>query len=139
MEIPLKKRIMLLEDSDHLVRWRIPCYCEDNRHNWTFEVEIDKGLNDVRMYVEMELVTRSHDLHYNWFTDRWRDWMNRIKIAWRALCFGYVEYTTDLGFKTEEEVKNLSDTLLLAIEKIKASGKEYGEHDHKLLFGDDEC
>lgn len=138
MEIPLMRGVMLLEDSDHVVKWRIPCYCDDNRHNWTFEIEIDKALNDVRMYVEMELASRSHDLHYNWFSDRWRDWMNRVKIAFRVICFGYVEYTTDIGFKSEEQVKNLADMLTLALEKIKESGKEYAEFDHDLLFKDDE-
>jgi len=117
---------MVLEDSDDLIRWRIPCFCYDQRHDWSFEISLDKELNDVVMYAYGNGYTRNSYFHYNWFIDRWRDFNNRIRIALRILFFGYAEYNMDLGFVGKEEIQGHIDILKAAIEKLEESGRNYG-------------
>lgn len=125
--------MMVLEDNDKLIRWRIPCYCYDQRHDWSFEVEFDKELNDIVMYAYGYGYTRSSYFHYNWFIDTWRDFSNRIKIVLQVLFFGYAEYSMDLGFTGKEEIRGHIDILEAALQKLDESNREYGTLEQQKL------
>lgn len=132
-EIPCPKEIMILEDSDNFVRWRIPCFCNDQRHDWTYEVEYDKELNDVVMYVYGNGYTNNSAFHYNWFIDKWRDWTNRFRLILRILFFGYAEYGMDLGFVGHQAIYNHVKVLVLAAKKVRESGRDYGTLDERMM------
>ena len=124
---------MILEDSDECVRWRIPCFCNDQRHDWTFEIEYHKKLNDVLMYVYGNSYTDTYQFHYNWFIDKWRDWTTRIRLILRILFFGYAEYGMDLGFKGRDEILNHVNVLKAALDKLEKSDRYYGTLNERVI------
>ena len=130
---PPQQRILLLEDTDDFVRWRIPCFCDDSRHDWMFEIEYDKKWNDVIMYIYANVYTAEADYHQNWFIDKWRDISKRVRIALRVLFLGYAEYSCDLGFKSEQQIYDLADLLTSTVDKLAESGDRYGEVNPEIL------
>jgi hypothetical protein len=135
---------MILEDTDDFIRWRIPCFCDDSRHDWAFEIEWDKKVNDIVMYVYGTVYTKNSIYHRNWFVDRLRDFSIRVRIALRVLFLGYVEYEMDVGFKTSENIREHILTLTHALHRVEESGRKYGEADPSLfeksnIRGTDRC
>ena len=135
-ELPNIKGAMLLEDTDDYIRWRIPCFCDDSRHDWTIELEHSKKFNDVILFVYANVYTRTPPFHGNIWVDKVKDWVYRIKIAAKVLFLGEVEYDCDIGFKGEGQVRDFANILLTSLEKIKETGKKYGEPDEDV-FRDD--
>lgn len=125
-DIPITKSVMVLEDTDDFVCWRIPCGCQDNKHNWTFEIEYDKKVNDIVMCVSCNLHTKFYSFHHNWFLDKLHDLSNRVKIALRVLFLGYVEYEMDIPFQGSDKIRDHILTLTKALEKIETSDRKYG-------------
>ena len=130
---PPQERILLLEDTDDFVRWRIPCFCDDSRHDWMFEIEYDKKWNDVIMYIYANVYTAEADYHRNWFIDKWRDISKRVRIALRVLFLGYAEYSCDLGFKGVEDIQSLAMHLIDTCARVHESGENYGEVNPEIL------
>lgn len=135
-EIPFPKEIMILENNDNIIKWRIPCFCYDKRHDWEFEVEYDKKLNDVVMFIYGDAYTKNYSCHYNWFVDRWRDISNRIRVALKVIFLGYSDYSIDIGFIGKDEILNLVRVLTAAVDKINKSKRDYGVPDETIFEKD---
>ena len=136
-ELPQIRGVMLLEDTDDFIRWRVPCFCDDAQHDWTLEIEYNKKWNDVMLYIYAEVSSTCPSYHQNWFVDKWRDWSNRLRIAFRVLVLGYVEYSSDLGFKGERQIWNLIQLLTESVAKVNDAGRKYGEPAEDVLPSED--
>lgn len=122
-----KPRIMITEETDDWVRWRVACGCDSPVHDWVFDIEWDKEVNEVSMYVYCNVWAGKDRYHYNRLWEGLTNLLRRCKLCLLLLFRGYLEFDTDLMFKTEADVYNLAQALIESVKVMNERNVTYGE------------
>lgn len=128
-ESKLPRGIMVSQEDDVWHSYRVECMCYDPIHDFSFDIELDKELNEINLVVSANMHTKYFSYRRNWFLEKICNFFERIKLSLGILFTGYYETTGCFTFKDEEQIDNLITAINYSRERLRQSLRKYGEYE----------
>lgn len=120
-------RVMKTHEFDDSIYYRVACQCGDPQCDLTLEIDYDKKIGTINLFMSKKLMASAHWGGYWKYCDFIRVIWKKLGMIWDIATKGYIEVSEETMIQGEEHIDNFIEALQQGKKFMIGKEKEWQE------------